>query len=211
MISVKLTVDFDEMAKKMTDIQKSQIPFAAMLTVNDLAKNIAMSVVRDSMSESFDKGATRWSKAASLYTTTKSKSNLRAQVYLKGNRGYLPKLMEGGVVTPLEGMKSLIQPITKNYKINKFGNVPRNTLKKLSANKKKYFYGRPGNKKSNTFGLYQRPKNKGDKFKLLIKVETSARGQRAFWSPEKDAEAYVKRRFTMTFNKFFKKAMSTAR
>ena len=192
MISVKLTVDFDDIAKNMTEIQKSQIPFAAMLTINELAKNVAMGVVRDSMKDSFDKGATRWSTGASLYTTSK-KNNLRAQVYLKGNRGYLPKLMDGGVVTPLEGMRSLIQPITKNYK------------------KKRYFYGRPGNKKSNTFGLYERPRKKGDKFKLLIKVEASARGQRAFWTPQKEAEAYVKRRFTMTFNKFFKKAMSTAR
>jgi len=210
MISVKLTVDFDDIAKKMTEIQKSQIPFAAMLTINDLAKNVAMGVVRDSMKDSFDKGATRWSTGASLYTTSK-KNNLRAQVYLKGNRDYLPKLMEGGVVTPLEGMRSLIQPITKNYKINKYGNVPKNTLKRLSSNKKRYFYGRPGNKKSNTFGLYERPRKKGDKFKLLIKVEASARGQKAFWTPQKEAEAYVKRRFTMTFNKFFKKAMSTAR
>lgn len=211
MISVKLTVDFDDIAKNMTDIQKSQVPFAAMLTVNELAKNVAMKVVRDSMSDSFDRGATAWSKGASLYTPTRSKSNLRAQVYLKGNRGYLPKLMEGGVVTPLEGMRSLIQPITKNYKVNKYGNVPRNTLKRLSSNKRKYFYGRPGNSKSNTFGLYERPRKKGDKFKLLIKVEASARGQKAFWTPEKEAIAYVNRRFTMTFNKHFKKAMSTAR
>ena len=211
MFKISLKLDLEEFAKNMTDLQKTQVPFTAQLTINELAYRLSQTVVKDSMSKSFDKGATRWSRGASRYTQSRSKKDLRATVYLKGDRPYMRNLIDGGIVSPLDGMSRLIQPITNNYKVNKYGNVPRNTLKRLASNKKTYFYGRPGNKKENTYGLYKRPTKKGGKFKLLIKVEENFRTQKAFWNPTKESEKYVHRRFTMTFNKHFNKVMKTAR
>ncbi len=211
MFKISLKLDLEEFAKKMTDLEKTQVPFAAQLTINELAYRLSQTVVRDSMKKNFNKGATGWSQRASQYKPSRSKRDLRATVFLKGDRPYMRKLIEGGVVSPLKGMNNLIQPVTKNYKVNKYGNVTRNTIKRLSSNKKTYFYGRPGNKKNNTYGLYKRPTKKGGKFKLLLKVQEKSRGQKAFWDPTKESEKYVHRRFTMTFNKHFNKAMKTAR
>jgi hypothetical protein len=207
-----VTFDLEKLTDRMDLIKKSQIPFAMANTMNQLSKQIAIKELRAYMDKTFDGGATGFTQRASLYKAA-NKNDLKALIYLKGDRPYLKTLKDGGTVKPLKTNRALLQPITKHTKthINKFGNLPRNKVRSLTSKKKKYFLGRPGNKSSNTVGLYEYPKNKGDKFKLLIKYDQPSRRQRKIFRPTELAYSYVQKNFVKEFNRQFRKAIRTAK
>lgn len=195
-----------EFEKSLNQLEKEQLPFALMSTMNDLAFGMQRQI-HNEMDKYYEGGATRWSKSGiGVYKATKKR--LYAAVFTRENREYIATTIFGGVVKPFPGMNYLVKPAEQ--KLNKYGNIPRGALKRKADNKSKYFVGRPkGSKRNQPHGLYQTYKRKAPK--LVIDLSDKSRYQKGFFPAPTIASKYFKQQNQKMFIKNFKRAMKTAR
>ena len=204
---MNISFDFDVEAtmKDMSELQRSQVPFATMRAMNATIKG-AQEFLKESIDDYVDKGATPWTKNG-IWRKNATKKELYAAVYVEKQRPYLLTIAFGGQVTPLQNMNHLIKPVSQ--RINKYGNIPRNTISKKASNTELYFVGRPKGQNRRPYGLYRRYKKKAPQ--LVIDMSTTDRDQKAIWPANKLGAAYIKKHFNKTFKKSFKQVMKTAR
>ena len=135
---------------------KDQIPLALSHTFNRLVYEIAVGdggsgVLRKETDRKLDKGAERFTLSGFQYRRS-TKRDLVAEavadftggrlapdgIYKTGGgserkREYLRTILNGGTVKPVGNRQTLIEPITKNVKLNKHGNLLPSKFNKLRA------------------------------------------------------------------------------
>lgn len=204
-MNISFDFDIDATMKGMTDLQRDQVPFATMRAMNATIRG-TQDFLKESLDDYVDRGATPWTKNG-LWRKMATKRELYAAVYVEKQRPYLMTIAFGGAVMPLKNMNHLIKPVSQ--RLNKYGNIPRNTVGKKAANDKLYFLGKPKGKNNRPYGLYRRFKRKAPE--LVIDMSQANREQEAIWPANKLGAAYIKKHFNKTFKKSFRQVMKTAR
>jgi len=142
-ISVKSNVK--QVAKQLQRLHKKQIPFATMLALNDMAKEISRDHLPKQAHKTFDGGATDFTKRGFKYTTA-SKTNLTASVYIDDIQAdYLKYQIDGGTRTP---KSKVIAAPARDAKLNRYGN--------LTASNRKKYWSKTDRYKSDKSGIYER-------------------------------------------------------
>ncbi|MDX0542605.1 hypothetical protein GOC59_23760, partial [Sinorhizobium medicae] len=104
MIDAQIKVDLRQFNRSLTDIERKQLPYAIMLTLNETAKGGRLEVQRE-MDRVFDR-PTPYAKRGVVYERA-SRQNLRAAVVVTGDRtkgglpatAFLSPQIEGGMRT----------------------------------------------------------------------------------------------------------------
>lgn len=145
---------------------KDQIPLALSHTFNRLVYEIAVGdggtgVLRKETDRRLDKGAERFTLSGFQYRKS-TKKDLVAEavadftggrlapsgIYKSGGgerkREYLRTILNGGTVKPVGNRQTLIEPVTKNIKLNKHGNLLPKKFSKLRAQAATAGAARPG-------------------------------------------------------------------
>ena len=107
MSDLAITFDDTHLRRQLTNLEQTQLPFAAANALNDTAAD-ALKHIQDRMDVVFDR-PTRWTKNALMVWRAK-KGNLEAQVKERpsvGKRHYL-KMQEAGGVRPQTGLEGLL-------------------------------------------------------------------------------------------------------
>ena len=191
-----IETDFSQGYKMMNEIQRKELPFAASVAMNSTFAQITKKDghLYQTMDKYIDKGANPYTKRGFYYYGAR-KNRLSGFIAVKDANSYLDTIIFGGQVKPLKSNQFLIQPV--NQRLNKYGNIPRNTFSKKAANEKQYFAGKPSGT-NRPYGLYKRHKKK--KPELLIMYSRKGRYQKAFYPAGRDAARYYKRHFATNFN-----------
>ncbi|RVJ15937.1 hypothetical protein CN179_33360, partial [Sinorhizobium medicae] len=89
MIDAQIKVDLQQFNRSLTDVERKQLPYAIMLTLNETAKGGRLKVQRE-MDRVFDR-PTPYAKRGVVYDRA-SRQNLQAAVVVTGDRtkGGLP-------------------------------------------------------------------------------------------------------------------------
>jgi len=200
---MKTQLKFDQKAlkRKMDDLSKNQVPYALSRTFNTLAYQVQQRL-RKNVDKYFDGGAVKFTKSGIVFSQS-SKNFLFASVYVEGNRPYMKTMIKGGTVKPLKDNKALIQPAA--FKVNKFGNIPRNAINNRKGKSDIYFIGKAS--KSRPYGLYRRYKKKAPK--LMIIMQNKSRQQKALFPATRIGIGYVKRHYRAEFNRQFQRAFNS--
>lgn len=202
---ISLKIDTEEIERTLDDLQRSQVQFSLSRAINATMFG-TQQWLKDTIDNYVEGGATPWTKRG-IWVRKSTKKQLYAAVYIEEQREYLSLLAFGGTRTPLRGMNYLIGPVSQ--RLNKYGNIPRNTLKKKASNDRMYFYGKPKGRNNRPHGLYKRFKRKPPE--LVIRTNIKSMEYEAQWPANKIAVDYFKRHFKKTYNKAFREAMKTAR
>lgn len=193
---VSITIDMSSAYEHMEKIEKHEFPLALTRAMTRSMFLISNKYLRKEIHRYVDGGAVRFSEQGILYQAA-SLSNVYAAVYYEKKRHYLGLITFGGKVTPHDSANVLIEPV--NQRVNKYGNIPRGTLKRKKGQKHLYFVGKPGNR---PYGLYRRYKKKAPS--LIIKLDRKERHQ----EPIFPAHHRSKRIFNRIWNDVFYDAMN---
>jgi hypothetical protein len=200
--------DLDRLSRRLTNIQREQVPFAASMAINDVAADVANAVTRQ-MDRYLDNPTPFTQKAyQSRLGTFKGNRATKRKLYADIIPGqiqaeYLKFQVEGGIRTPKQ--TAIFVP-TQLAPKNKYGNVSRGNRKKFIAGKGQYFSA--GERQDKTPGVYKR---RGDR-----NIEPMAfYVQQANYDPifpiDKIAGGVVKNRFGLRFDQALKRALASAR
>ena len=201
-------IDFDvsKAKERFNIIEKRELPFAASSAINRTVFLISQRYLRKQMDRYFDGGATPFTKRGVRFGKS-TKRNLTGAVYFMSDRPYLTTVSFGGEVKPLKSNTKLIQPV--NQRVNKYGNIPRNTLGKKIARTDIYFFGKPKGQPNAQYGLYRRYKRKAPS--LIIAYDKDSRTQKPIFPASRLSIKYAKRVFPGIFNIAFQNAVRTSR
>lgn len=173
-INVKINVD--NATRYLNVIHKDQIPFAASKTLNDIAFNLSQKVLPQKTQETFEGGATPFTKKGFRYKRS-TKRDLIAKVFIDPARAEYMKLMvDGGARFP---KRRAILVATQHSKVNQYGNIPRGTLKQMIDDKSKFFHGAPKGRTGEQYeGIWERYGRKskvgGEKIRMVAKYTDKA-------------------------------------
>jgi len=198
-ISVKSNIK--AVTRKLSKIQKKQIPFATAQALSDTAFQ-ANKAVRAQALKKLDR-PTKFTVGGFQFKRA-TKRSLTALVFIESKREkYLIYQIEGGT------RRARLVSLPTNVKLNRFGNIPG-----LKKKKKLWLSGRTTSGKqfvgtvNGTKGLWQRLKN--NQLKLLVAFETEAR-YRSRFPYYKIVRGVVNNRFPRNFNRRLAAALSTAK
>ena len=189
---------------------RKQIPFAVAQTLTKLAYEASQEEKKQTPRHidrptPFTAKGYRYKKA--------NKKTLTAWVYVDGGdtkRKYMRFAIHGGVSRPKAG-GALVHP-TKNTKLNKYGNLPRNYVKKALANKAKFFSGVPkGMEGKENEGIWQRYGGKRNPRIRMVAQWKPSRKYVAKFPFYEIAGQVVVGRANKIFNKQFERAMLSAK
>ena len=207
---MRISADFSETYKMLNDVQRHEFPFATSKAINHLMKKTIDVVLPRVMDRYIDKGANPYTKKGFFAYYTR-KNRLSGFIAVKDKNEYLDTLIFGGQVKPLKDNQFLIQPV--NQRLNKYGNIPRNTIAKKKGNKKLYFFpdeplkGKYGVR---PYGLYRKYKNDRAP-KLIIRYDRKGRMQRPIFPADRDASRWIRRNLGKTFDLALANAVQTSR
>ncbi|AKO96820.1 hypothetical protein MALG_01644 [Marinovum algicola DG 898] len=165
-----IEADFHAAERLLSDLGRRQLPFAAAMTLNDVAADVKEDEARG-IEETFDRPAPFTKRG--LYLRRASKSRLAAQVGVKPvQSGYLGVQAKGGVRRP-KG-RALVVPV--KMRRNKYGNMAKGAVKRAAAKRDVFVASRSsGRSRHLPPGLYQRSRGKrGGSPKMLVAFEASA-------------------------------------
>ncbi len=196
-MSDTFNADMRKLTKKLSDLEKKQIPFASSLALNKLAVLGQRAAVRGLSIHLHE--PTPFTKRG-IRVGRSNKRNLVALVYVHDKQAeYLRYQVYGGTRKP-RGRAALI-PV--NEKLNKYGNIPANRLRKRLFSKDVFVRSnRPD------AGIYQRLSN--GKLKLLISFKSQASYQSRY--PFKNiVVTEVQRYVESAFRAAMQQAIATAK
>ncbi|MFC7611747.1 hypothetical protein [Teichococcus aestuarii] len=148
------------MARRLDNLARRQLPYAAATALNDTAK-VAANSVRKELPRIFDRPTPFTMNAISMTRATKGR--LQARVFVKDRRAeYLEVQETGGTRTPEK--RAIVLP--RAIRTNQYGNTARGTFAAAKARK-----GVSSAVIDGVAGLYQRTKGK---LKLLAFYTTKA-------------------------------------
>ena len=150
---ISVEANLDDITKRLNYLQRSQIPFAASKTLNQLAFRIAKRTMPEKAETTFKGGATNWTKKGFRYLKS-DKKKLFVDVFVdKVQAKYMKFMIAGGTRFPA---KRAIIVATKHSRVNKRGNLPKNYVQNILAEKDKYFSGTPNGTKQLPAGIWER-------------------------------------------------------
>jgi hypothetical protein len=200
--------DLDRLSRRLTNIQREQVPFAASMAINDVAADVANAVTKQ-MDRYLDNPTPFTQKAyQSRLGTFKGNRATKRKLYADIIPGqiqaeYLRFQVEGGIRTPKQ--TAIFVP-TRVAPKNKYGNVSRGNRKRFIAGQGQYFSA--GEREEKTPGVYKRER-RGAISPMAFYV------QQANYDPifpiDKIAGGVVKNRFGLRFDQALKRALASAR
>lgn len=167
MFSISVRADVKKISRALDDVSRKQLPFATAQAINATAEKLRIAQ-RANMSKVLDAPTPFTLNSVAVKRATKS--NPTAVVYVKPvAAAYLLPYEKGG----LNKLNSaaLLKPV--GAKVNQYGNLPRNLVKRLAA-KPNAFVGKVKTKNGVVDGVWQRTKktrgNQGG-LKLMVRFE----------------------------------------
>ena len=217
MITLNIKSNVQEVAARLTDRMRKQVPFAASLAINEMAFD-TREMIKDLMGKTYDGGAVTYTKNA-IYSSRSTKRNLSAYVYVGGTDqhriNYVMNTIMGGEI-PVDG-ESPFAPNKGKIRVTKIGhNMPRGAVKRGIAKQNHFFYhAKPGRPKGKTgkmpSGLYRRVGSGKDyKIELLVAFYDKQENKPTLLAKSASA-AFVKKHFNAIFFRSLRRAMATAR
>ncbi|NYH21399.1 hypothetical protein [Paraburkholderia bryophila] len=167
MFTVSVRTDIKRVAKALDDLARKQLPFATAQAINATAQIVKLAE-QENMRKVLD--APTPFTVNSIAVKRATKSDLVALVYVKPVAASYLLPYETGGLNKLNS-QALLKPISA--KVNQYGNLPRNLVKRLSA-KPNVFVGKVQTKAGVVDGVWQRTKQTRGKragLKLMIKFE----------------------------------------
>lgn len=130
-MQLSIRSDLKKLTKKLTALEKKQIPFALAKAVTDTAKSVQVAVTRQLKSD-IDRPTPFTQKAVGMKRATKK--NPEATIFIKPIQSkYLKYQIDGGTRKATADSPVLI---AREKQRNKYGNLPRNKLSRLKAQSK---------------------------------------------------------------------------
>ena len=199
-----------QLTAHLNRIQRKQIPFATAKALTQTAKD-----VRESLKKALPRYLHRPTPKliSSVRSDMATKYNVTARVGFAG-LGFDKTLwrespaeimryhIKGGTRFP--NRKAIAVPVKQTT--NQYGNLKRNAIKNLLANKTKYFSGTP--KGMSNAGIYQRQKKK---LKMLVAWEPKATYQGGRFPFKSIVKLGVAKNYRKRFEKALQNALDTAR
>lgn len=206
MLKLNVSADVRGIARSLDAIARKQIPFASAQAVNATAEKVK-AAEQDNMRRVLDAPTPFTVGAIAIKRATKS--DPVATVFVKPIAAAYLLPYEVGGLNKLNS-KALLKPI--GAKVNQYGNLPRNLVKRL-ASKPNVFVGKVQTKHGLVDGVWQRTKKTRGKragLKLMVKFEdahqaTQRLGYRAL------AKRIVPVTFRAEMARAMAKALATAR
>ena len=178
--------------RALSDAARKQLPFAVSLALNEVAGAIKSNTV-SRLHKDLDRPTPFTQRG--VFISRASKRKLSAVVGFKDIQARYLRIQEtGGVRRPKA--RAIVVPVAQ--RLNKYGNMPRNTIKRALA-RPDTFSGKVGN----TPGVFQRKKRGG--LKMLAAYE-----KRANYTKRMDFEGNARKTATKRIPFHMKKAMTRA-
>lgn len=197
-LEVNVKHDLKRLTKRLDNIQKKQIPFAASQALNDTGFD-ARKALRAQAPKKLDR-PTKFTVNA-FRVRKSNKRNLRAVVYIDPLRwAYLKWAIEGGK-RKVDGKGT---GVPYKAKLNKFGNIPGR--KKGLIKKKKQFIATI----KGITGVWERYGKGGKDVRLMVAFEKDVQYERRF-PFEKIVRGVAKNRFPKHLQRRLNRALATAR
>jgi hypothetical protein len=208
-MQLNITTNINSIQRGLSKTAKRQVPFAIASTLTKLAFE-AMKEEKQQALNYLDR-PTPFTISGIKYKAA-NKKNLMALVYIdsaSSSRSYMKYAIDGGVSRPKKS--ALVHP-SSNSKLNKYGNLPRNYVKKALANKAKFFSGVPkGMQGDEDSGIWQRYGPRNNQRIRMVAQWRKSRGYQAKFPFYEITGDVVFGRANAIFNKQLAYAMATAR
>lgn len=190
-------VDMQRLTKKLSNLEKQQLPFAASLALNQLAV-LGQKAAQRGMKQHLDKPTPFTIRGVRVIRSSKRK--LISAVFIQNIQAeYLKYQIHGGTRMP-KG-RAIVVPVQQ--RLNQYGNLPRGKIKNLLARQDVFTRSnRPD------AGIFQR--KRGGRLKMLISFKSQARYNKRF-PYEQIVIKEVKRYTEPAFRQAMAKAIATAR
>jgi hypothetical protein len=205
MIDINVHGDIKKLERAFAGVAEKQLRFGASQAVNSLAKMV-QELERENMKQVLDNPTPFTLSGVSVKLSTKA--SLTATVYVKDKTASYLAPYEVGGLNKLNS-RALLKPV--DQKVNQYGNLPRNTVKRL-ASKKNVFIGKVKTKNGEVDGVWQRQKVRGKQggLKLLVKFD-NAHIVKQHLDYRGLARRTISRELKAEFAKAMQKALATAR
>jgi hypothetical protein len=167
MFSISVRADVRKISRALDGVARKQIPFATAQAINATAEKLRIAQ-RANMSKVLDEPTPFTLNAIAIKKATKS--NPTAIVYVKPVAAAYLMPYETGGLNKLNSA-ALLKPV--GAKVNQYGNLPRNLVKRLAA-KPNTFVGKVKTKSGVVDGVWQRTKKTRGKqsgLKLMVRFE----------------------------------------
>jgi len=208
-MNLNITTNIKSIQLGLSKTAKRQVPFAIASTLTQLAFQ-AMQEEKQQAPKYLDR-PTPFTIKGFRYKKA-NKRNLMSLVYIDSadsKRSYMKYSIEGGVSRPKKS--ALVHP-AKNSKLNKYGNLPRNYVKKALANKAKFFSGVPkGMQGDDNSGIWQRYGTKNNQRIRMVAQWRKSRSYQARFPFYEITGDVVFGRANAIFNKQLAYAIRTAK
>ena len=205
--------NYKQLEKSLSDTANKQLPFAMAQALTELAKNVR-NANRDALHSVFDRPTPFTQNSVGFKPA--SKKTLTAEVFVKDIAAEYLEPYEFGGQNKLNS-EALIKPV--NYTKNQYGNVNRNTIKRLRG-KSNIYIGKIGgvngvwertpvqkNIRKRKNGIVQQQK---PKLKLLF-VFDDAHEATQHWGYFDRAQKIINRDFNKVFGKSLSRAIATSK
>ena len=196
---VSFRSNLKDVERDLSDAARRQLPFATSIALNDTAEDVRKNETKR-LNKTFDRPTPFTRKAFGVRKSTKRR--LEARVFAKPIQAkYLSIQEEGGTTKPKK--RAFVVP--EKIRTNKYGNIPKGSVKRNLANQK-VFSGTPKGAGRGA-GIYKR---QGKKLVKLINYTT-----RATYKPrlgfQRSAKKTASVRFPVHFERSLKKAFASRR
>jgi hypothetical protein len=223
---VKIKVDLDE-ANLVNKHLKRSAPFMVSYAMNKVLPRTAK-YLKARMSTEIEGGATSWTKRGLQYDKSNYKTTNVASLYFAKDRFFMQEVMHGGRKQARN--KRIPEPFTKNIRLTKAGNIPRNfqqqaiKMSRMSgpqiSNKTRRTRGIKRNRfediwvgtptTGGPYGIYKNDKRGGPP-KLMVMYKRQNRLQKQIWPASKQAEKHFRRLGPWGMNQAFEYVMARRR
>lgn len=142
MRNVNVTVDFDEVTL-FTENLKKKAAFTTSWAINRVIPRTTkylknqMNTQLEGGALGFTKSGLQYDKASYKFSNLKTRSANTGVIYFEKKRFYMKEVISGG--TKRARNKRIPEPITKNIRLTKAGNIPRNFQQQAIANQTQGF------------------------------------------------------------------------
>ena len=208
MLRLNVSADVADLKRKLSYIEREQVPFAASMAINETGNDVARAIT--AQMDQYLENPTPFTKAA--YITSKGRfkgkfANKRNLVAIlipgKVQAEYLRFQIAGGTRTPKQ--KAILVP-TRAAPKNQYGNLTKSTRKALIAGKRDFFSA--GAREKKTPGIY---KKIGTEEIQPMAFYVDSATYRPIFPIDKISAGVVRNRFPKNLQEAIKKALSTAR
>lgn len=207
-VAINITDNIAQVQKRLTNIERKQLPFATMNAINDTLFDIKKQIVGVTGPRSFDIRNRRFLNAA-LRVKKATKRNLTGAVFDHLGRGQLQRHAKGGIKRPrgqhiaipardIEGKRTRGGAIRKAFQ-------PRTVLNKAARRRAFVVTFQSGQR-----AIVRRKTKKRQPLQVLYLLERSVRIRKTF-PFHRDAERVARRVFRGHFDRRLRQALRTAR